>query len=132
MATTKRSNKPFGKALKTLLRQEQVSQRELTRRCEARGWGSLGSTSQLVNELQKPTFWAMERIAICLQVDPEYFADYRLMKMRRLLDPDVVGIKTAVKNLSRFEMIEQAADVEESPPAAPGRRGAAKGRSESA
>jgi hypothetical protein len=44
----------------------------------------------------------MERLAQVLGVGPSYFAEYRLWKVRSLLDPSEVGFDRAMENLSRL------------------------------
>lgn len=106
-----------------------MSAREMTRRCESRGWGSLGTTQELRHGELRPTMKAMAAIATALGVQPEVFAEYRLGKIRSELDPDIVGFKAAVRNLGRYEVVAQAADGEAKRPVAKGpRQAAGKGR----
>lgn len=44
----------------------------------------------------------MERLSQVLGVAPSYFAEYRLWRVRSLLDPGVVGFERAMENLSRM------------------------------
>lgn len=44
----------------------------------------------------------MERLAQVLGVGPSYFAEYRLWKVRSLLDPTEVGFERAMENLGRL------------------------------
>lgn len=44
----------------------------------------------------------MERLAQVLGVGPSYFAEYRLWKVRSLLDPVEVGFERAMENLGRL------------------------------
>jgi transcriptional regulator with XRE-family HTH domain len=44
----------------------------------------------------------LERIAAVLGVSPGYFAEYRLWKTRRLLDPSTVGFERAMANFARL------------------------------
>lgn len=44
----------------------------------------------------------MERLAQVLGVAPSYFAEYRLWKVRSLLDPNEVGFERAMENLGRL------------------------------
>lgn len=44
----------------------------------------------------------IERLAAVLGVSPGFFAEYRLWKTRRLLDPAVVGFDRAMANFARL------------------------------
>lgn len=44
----------------------------------------------------------MERIASVLRVSPGHFAEYRLWRVRAMLDPGVVGFHRAMSNLEHF------------------------------
>lgn len=95
---------PFAETLKSLLEVEQISQRELSRRCiDENGWGSSRTISQLARGDLEPSFGAMENIAKALRISPATFAEYRLMAARNRLDPHVVGLKRALKTLEVFE-----------------------------
>jgi len=48
-----------------------------------------------------PTADQLERLASVLGVGPDYFAEYRLWRLRALLDPAVVGFGRAMANLDR-------------------------------
>ena len=48
-----------------------------------------------------PTAEQIERLASVLGVVPEFFAEYRLWRLRALLDPSVVGFDRAMANLDR-------------------------------
>ena len=43
---------------------------------------------------------SMELIAQACDVDPEYFAEHRLAKAMRELDPNEVGLEQALENLN--------------------------------
>jgi transcriptional regulator with XRE-family HTH domain len=99
-----KSNRPFTETLKSLLDMEQISQRELGRRCvEENGWGSSRTIAQLAKGELQPSFGAMENIARALRISPATFAEYRLMAARNKLDPREVGLKRALKTLEVFE-----------------------------
>jgi transcriptional regulator with XRE-family HTH domain len=93
------SDEPFPTALKELLRERDMSQRELIRQTRKHGWGSAGAISFLINEELVPTMRAMEAIARALKIRPEHFAEYRLAVARRNLDPSAIGLKAALRNL---------------------------------
>ena len=98
------SNRPFGETLQSILDMEQISQRELGRRCvQESHWGSNRTIAQLVKGELSPSLGAMENIAKALRIQPETFAEYRLMVARNKLDPREVGLKSALKTLEVFE-----------------------------
>ena len=97
--TDMESTKPFPATLKLLLEMQELTHRELTRRCQSRGWGSLGTINFLAHGKMRPTMKAMEAIAKALEEPPETFAEYRLGAMREKLDPEVVGLSAALKTL---------------------------------
>jgi transcriptional regulator with XRE-family HTH domain len=94
-----RSTKPFPETLASIMEMEEISHRELARRCQRRGWGSLGTINQLVRGVLRPSLQAMKAVSTALQIEPETFAEYRLLVARRKLDPEVVGLAKALKNL---------------------------------
>jgi transcriptional regulator with XRE-family HTH domain len=98
-----KSTKPFPETLKSLMEMQEVGHRELTRRCEAHGWGSLGTINRLVNGELRPTQRAMAAVARALNEPPETFAEYRLGAMRERLDPEAVGLPKALRALARCE-----------------------------
>lgn len=49
-----------------------------------------------------PTAEQLERLASVLGVSPGYFAEYRLWRVRALLDPAVVGFDRAMANFDRL------------------------------
>lgn len=126
-----RSDKPFPAVLGALLAEQELSQRELARRCQYRAsWGSSTGLKLLRHGEMRPTMHAMETIAGALGVAPETFAEYRLGQVRLRLDPDVVGLPEALTELAR--LTGPAADAEPEPHA-PGAeaRGDREGRAAS-
>jgi transcriptional regulator with XRE-family HTH domain len=97
----KKTDKPFPKALDELLREHEMSQRELIRQTRKHGWGSSGHISFIMRDEIAPSDRAIETIAKALGVPPEHFVEYRLARARDQLDPSVVGFRTAVRNLER-------------------------------
>jgi len=49
-----------------------------------------------------PTAEQLERLASVVGVSPGYFAEYRLWRVRALLDPGVVGFDRAMANFDRL------------------------------
>lgn len=97
------SAKPFSETLASLMRMGDIGQRELARRCQRRGWGSVGTISKLLSGDIRPTLRSMEAIATAVETQPETFAEYRLLVARRELDPEVVGLKAALKRLAQIQ-----------------------------
>ncbi len=56
--------------------------------------------NMLANGHEKPSMRAMELIAGACEVDPDYFAEYRLAVAMRELDPNEVGLEQALANLN--------------------------------
>jgi len=95
------TDRPFPEALNGLLKEHEISQRELVRRVRRRGWGSVLGINQLARGELAPTPVAMANIANALQIDPHYFAEFRLAQARNKLDPDKVGQDAALANLRK-------------------------------
>jgi transcriptional regulator with XRE-family HTH domain len=96
------SNKPFGEALRTLMSERDLTYRSLaeeTRRIDGKGM-THAHLNMLANGHDKPSMRAMELIAQACDVQPEYFAQYRLAAAMRALDPAEVGLEQALENLS--------------------------------
>lgn len=93
------AGKRFGDELAEILREREMSQRQLARLTAQNGWGSPATIARLVDGTLPPTMRAMEEIARALHVRPQRFAEYRLAKARRGLDPGAVGIRRALRNL---------------------------------
>jgi transcriptional regulator with XRE-family HTH domain len=96
------SRKPFGDALRELMGQRGLSYRELaeaTRAHDGRGM-THAHINMLANGHDKPSMRAMELIAAVCEVNPSYFAEYRLAAAMRELDPAEVGLEQALENLS--------------------------------
>lgn len=96
------STQPFGEALRELMQERGFSYRGLA---EAIGkMDQQGITHAHINMLanghDKPSQRAMELIARACEVEPDYFAEYRLALAMRELDPNVVGLERALENLN--------------------------------
>ena len=96
------SNKPFGESLRLLMEKRKFSYRGLAQR--TRELDGKGMTHAHINMLAKghdrPSMRAMELIAEACEVEPDYFAEYRLAKAMRELDPTEVGLEQALENLN--------------------------------
>ena len=100
MAT--QSNQPFGESLRLLMGENGLSYRALAQR--TRELDGKGMTHAHINMLAKghdrPSMRAMELIAQACGVAPDYFAEYRLARAMRELDPNEVGLDRALANLN--------------------------------
>ncbi len=96
------SDEPFGDALRALMAERGFSYRSLaeaTRKLDGRGM-THAHINMLANGHDKPSMRAMELIARACEVDPAYFAEYRLAAAMRALDPAEVGLEQALENLN--------------------------------
>lgn len=94
------SVRPITESLPAALAEEGISMRELARRTRRRfNWGSPWSIAGLCSGEFTPSRRGMEVIAATLKVDPRYFAEYRLLTARDLLNPEEVGLEKALRNL---------------------------------
>jgi transcriptional regulator with XRE-family HTH domain len=96
------SDEPFGDALRALMAERGFSYRSLaeaTRKLDGRGM-THAHINMLANGHDKPSTRAMELIAGACEVDPAYFAEYRLAAAMRALDPAEVGLEQALENLN--------------------------------
>ena len=72
---------------------------EATRKLDGKGI-THAHINMLANGHDKPSMRAMELIAAACEVDPHYFAEYRLAAAMRELDPAEVGLEQALENLN--------------------------------
>jgi transcriptional regulator with XRE-family HTH domain len=96
------SDEPFGDALRTLMSEHELSYRDLavrTRLLDGKGV-THAHINMLANGHDKPSMRAMELIARACDVEPDYFAQYRLAAAMRELDPEEVGLEQALENLN--------------------------------
>jgi transcriptional regulator with XRE-family HTH domain len=96
------SDKPFGDALRALMAERALTYRglaEATRQLDGKGI-THAHINMLANGHDKPSMRAMELIAAACDVDPDYFAEYRLAAAMRELDPAEVGLERALENLN--------------------------------
>jgi transcriptional regulator with XRE-family HTH domain len=111
------TDKPFGEALRALMRERRLSFRSLaeqTRLMDNKGM-THAHLNMLANGHDKPSRRAMELIALACEVKPEYFAEYRLAAAMRELDPAEVGLERALANLSARLGERQRADAKARP-----------------
>jgi transcriptional regulator with XRE-family HTH domain len=72
---------------------------EATRKLDGKGI-THAHINMLANGHDKPSMRAMELIAAACEIDPDYFAEYRLAAAMRELDPSEVGLEQALENLN--------------------------------
>jgi len=99
---TRPSTKPFGEALRILMDERSLTYRglaEATRKLDGKGI-THAHINMLANGHDKPSMRAMELIAAACDIDPDYFAEYRLAAAMRELDPSEVGLEQALENLN--------------------------------
>lgn len=99
---TVRSDSPFGEALRALMADRALTFRGLAR--ATRSLDGKGMThahlNMLANGHDRPSMRAMELVAGACDVDPTYFAQYRLAVAMRELDPEQVGLEQALETLN--------------------------------
>jgi transcriptional regulator with XRE-family HTH domain len=96
------SARPFGEALRALMDARGLTYRRLAeaiRELDGKGL-THAHINMLANGHDKPSMRAMELIAQACEVDPDYFAEYRLAVAMRELDPAEVGLEQALENLN--------------------------------
>jgi len=96
------SDMPFGDALRLLMEERGLTYRglaELTRVLDGKGL-THAHLNMLANGHDKPSMRAMDLIARACEVQPDYFAEYRLVTAMRELDPAEVGLERALANLN--------------------------------
>ena len=96
------STKPFGDTLRELMRERGLTYRglaEATRTADGRGI-THAHINMLANGRERPSMRSMELIASACELDPGYFAEYRLASAMRELDPAEVGLEQALSNLN--------------------------------
>ena len=99
---TRPSTQPFGEALRILMESRSLTYRglaEATRKLDGKGI-THAHINMLANGHDKPSMRAMELIAAACEIEPDYFAEYRLAAAMRELDPAEVGLEQALENLN--------------------------------
>jgi transcriptional regulator with XRE-family HTH domain len=99
---TRPSMQPFGDALRALMDAHSLTYRglaEATRKLDGKGI-THAHINMLANGHDKPSMRAMELIAAACEIEPDYFAEYRLAAAMRELDPAEVGLEQALENLN--------------------------------
>jgi transcriptional regulator with XRE-family HTH domain len=115
------SEKKFGEALRALMGEHELTFRSLaqkTRLIDGKGM-THAHLNMLANGHDKPSMRAMELIAQVCEVQPEYFAEYRLAEAMRELDPAEVGLEKALANLSARLGERRSAAAKGRPPRRP-------------
>lgn len=104
--TVTRTDEPFPAALRALMRDAGLTFRGLaaeTRRLDSTGRGlTHGHLGQLAGSHQHPSQRALQLLAAALDIEPEYFLEYRLAQLRHALNEREVGYDRARDTLRRF------------------------------
>jgi hypothetical protein len=87
---------------------------EVTRELDGKGM-TYAHLNMLANGHDKPSMRAFKLIARACEVEPEYFAEYRLAQAMRELDPAEVGFEQALRNLSVWMGARQASGAKGRP-----------------
>lgn len=97
------TDKPFTESIRELMDERDWSIRELGRQVRSEtGWGALSTIHFMVRGDMPPSMAGLENIAKALRIRPEFFAEYRLAKLREALDPEAVGFAAAVRTMNRL------------------------------
>lgn len=117
------SEQPFGAALQAMMAERGLTYRglsQLTREIDGKGL-THAHINMLGNGRERPSGRAMTLIARALEVEPEYFAEYRLSAAMKELDPNLVGLEQALENLSGRLASRKASTARPAPRRPPGR-----------
>ncbi len=93
---------------------------KLTREIDGKGL-THAHINTLGNGRERPSERAIALIARVLEVEPEYFAEYRLSAAMKELDPNLVGLEQALENLSSRLASRKASTPRPAPRRSPGR-----------
>jgi transcriptional regulator with XRE-family HTH domain len=98
------TDEPLSAALPTLLDRRRMTLGELAGLLRAEG---IAISRTRLHQLATgsgaaPTPEQLERLASVLGVSPGFFAEYRLWRIRALLDPGIVGFDRAMANFQRL------------------------------
>ncbi len=98
------SDEPLPEALSVLLERRRMTLSSLGSVLRAEGIAISRTRLHQLATGRGPAATAvqMERLATVLGVSPGYFAEYRLSRVRDLLDPSVVGFDRAMANFERL------------------------------
>lgn len=95
------TDQPLRSALPSLREQRGLTYRalaELTRAVDPDGAGlTHGHIANLTAAREQPSRRALELLAACFELDPAYFPEFRLDRIRRELDPREVGFERAYR-----------------------------------
>ena len=98
--------RPFGVVLRDLLidhgRTTAIGNPNWSGFCMELNDVSYESLRKAVTNERPPSVKIMEAVAAAVDVAPTEFAEYRLAKAREQLDPDLVGLDEAMRNLERL------------------------------
>lgn len=80
---------PFPKALANLMKERGVDQLRLSGLAKM----NQSSISRYLDGLRRPSLASMEKVAAALEVTPDFFLEYRIEKVREIMEaqPEVVS-----------------------------------------
>jgi hypothetical protein len=96
------TDQPFREAVRVLLAERGLTFRALaanTSAVDPQGKGISHSYLTTLGTHDRPTLRAVELVARALDLEPTFFAEYRLGMVRRLFDEDQQGLAGALLNL---------------------------------
>jgi hypothetical protein len=105
------TDQPFREAVRALLNERGLTFRALAARTSALDSERKGLSHSYLTTLgahDRPTLRAMEMVARALDLEPTYFAEYRLGMIRRLFDEDQQGLEVALQNVEALRELVDA------------------------
>src|SRR5438046_3215257 len=96
------TDQPFKEAVRGLLAERGLTFRALAARtsdADPHGKGFTHSYLATLGAQDRPTLRALEIVARALDIEPTFFAEYRLAMVRRLFDEDHQGLRGALDNV---------------------------------
>jgi transcriptional regulator with XRE-family HTH domain len=105
------TDQPFREAVRALLNERGLTFRALARRTselDSEGKGLSHSHLAMLGTHDRPTLRAIEVVARALELEPTFFAEYRLGMVRRLFDEDQQGLPGALQNVEALRELVDA------------------------
>jgi lambda repressor-like predicted transcriptional regulator len=105
------TDQPFREAVRALLSERGLTFRALAARTsefDSDGKGLSHSYLATLGTHDRPTLRAMEVVARALELEPTFFAEYRLGMVRRLFDEEQQGLRGALENVEALRELVDA------------------------
>jgi transcriptional regulator with XRE-family HTH domain len=105
------TDQPFREAVRALLNERGLTFRALAARTSEFDPGGSGLSHSYLATLgahDRPTLRAIEVVARGLDLEPTFFAEYRLGMVRRLFDEEQQGLRDALANLEALRELVDA------------------------